>query len=351
LHPNNGVPTVSVVIPVHDGAALLPRCLESLQASTFPLECIVVDDRSSDTSASIAEAAGAVVLHARGPRGPAAARNLGAAHASGDLLVFVDADVCVRADTIGRIRLRFEMDGSLDALIGSYDDEPASAGFVSQYKNLLHHFVHQRARTEAATFWTGCGAIRREVFEAAGGFDESYTRPCIEDIELGYRLRQSGRRIVLDPSIQVKHLKRYRLGSLLRSDILDRALPWTRLILASGRLPNDLNLAPDQRAGAALVLGAAVLAPACAATGFSIAWAGLPLLGALLVNQSFFRFLARKRGWGFAAAAAPLQWACYLYSALAFAAGAALHALGWRDRRLRLKNGCADIDLDTPACP
>ena len=310
----------------------------------------MVDDRSSDDSASIAQAAGAVVLHARGPKGPAAARNLGAAHASGDLLIFVDSDVSVPARAIDRIRFRFEMDPRLDALIGSYDDEPASAGFVSQYKNLLHHFVHQHGRAEAATFWTGCGAIRREVFGAAGGFDESYTRPCIEDIELGYRLRQHGRRIVLDPSIQVKHLKHYRFRSLLRSDIFDRALPWTRLILASGRLPDDLNLKLGQRVSAALVLAAAVAAPVCATTGGNLAWAGLPLLGAVILNRRFFQFLARKRGWRFAAAAAPLQWAYYVYGTLAFAAGAALHAMGWRDRRQRLKDGCADVRPDAPPC-
>jgi len=315
------------------------------------VECIVVDDNSSDDSAALAEAAGAVVLRTLGARGPAAARNLGAAHASGDLLVFVDSDVCVRADTMARIRRRFELYPRLDALFGSYDDEPASAGFVSQYKNLLHHFVHQQGREEAATFWAGCGAIRREVFLEAGGFDESYTRPCIEDIELGYRLRQLGRRIVLDPGLQVKHLKHYQLSSLLRSDIFDRALPWTLLILGSGSLPNDLNLRLAQRASAALVLAAVVLAPACAAAGLPLAWAGLPLLGTILLNRRFFHFLARKRGWGFAAAAAPLQWAYYLYSTLAFAAVAALYGLRWRDRRRRPKDGCAEIQPDTPTCP
>jgi GT2 family glycosyltransferase len=343
--------TVSVVIPVRNGAVSLPRCLESLQASTCPLECLVVDDNSSDDSAALAEAVGVVVLRTQGGKGPAAARNLGAAHASGELLVFVDSDVCVRVDTIARIRARFEVDSRLDALFGSYDDEPASAGFVSQYKNLLHHFVHQHGRREAATFWAGCGAIRREVFADVGGFDESYTRPCIEDIELGYRLRLGGWRTVLDPAIQVKHLKHYELISLLRSDIFDRALPWTRLILASGRLPNDLNLALAQRASAALVLAAAVLVPACAATGQHLGWACLPLLGAILLNLRFYRFLARKRGWAFAACAAPLQWAYYLYGTLAFAAGGALYALDWRDRRRSLKAGCADIDPDTPPCP
>ena len=78
--------------------------------------------------------------------------------------------------TLTRIRDRFESEPDLDALIGSYDDEPAAPGFVSQYKNLLQHYVHQHGRKEATTFWSGCGAIRRELFLAIGGFDETYTQ-------------------------------------------------------------------------------------------------------------------------------------------------------------------------------
>lgn len=244
----NPVPTLSVIIPVLNGAKFLPKCLECLrQSATPPLECIVVDDGSADGSAAIAEAAGAKVLRTRGQAGPAAGRNTGVAHASGDVVVFLDADVCVRPDTLDRIRSRFENDPSIDALFGSYDDEPGDPGFASQYKNLLHHYVHQSGRREAATFWSGCGAIKRAVFQAAGGFDEWYARPSTEDVELGYRLRAAGRRIVLDPDIQVKHLKRWGLVELVRCDIVSRALPWTRLILRSSRLPNDLNLAVSQR--------------------------------------------------------------------------------------------------------
>src|SRR5690606_2357585 len=98
---------------------------------------------------------------------------------------------------------------------------PAASNILSQYKNLFHHFVHQQGRREAKTFWAGCGAIRRSVFEEVGGFSTAYGRPCIEDIELGSRLVRAGRRIVLDKSIQARHLKRWSLWSVIKSDVLD----------------------------------------------------------------------------------------------------------------------------------
>ena len=119
---------------------------------------------------------------------------------------------------------------------------------ISQYRNLLHHFVHQNGNREASTFWAGCGAIRRSVFEKIGGFDEKrFRRPSIEDIELGYRLRQSGYRILLDKRLQGTHLKGWNLYSLIRTDISCRAMPWSRLILETKKLPDDLNLKLGQR--------------------------------------------------------------------------------------------------------
>ena len=83
---------------------------------------------------------------------------------------------------------------------------------VSQYRNLLHHFVHQEGNPEASTFWAGCGAVRRAAFDAVAGYDEArFRRPSIEDIELGYRLRRAGYRIRLDRDLQCTHLKRWRL--------------------------------------------------------------------------------------------------------------------------------------------
>jgi len=123
--------------------------------------------------------------------------------------------------------------------------------------------VHQSGSRDAGTFWTGCGAIRREVFFECGKFNELYSAPAIEDIELGYRLTQAGRRIALIPEIRVKHLKRWSLRNVLKTDFFYRALPWSNLIVRSGHMPNDLNLRISQRISVALVflmilLGAAL---------------------------------------------------------------------------------------------
>jgi hypothetical protein len=204
------------------------------------------------------------------------------------VLYFIDADVLVRPDTVRQIRTAFAEDASLDALIGSYDDSPDSGDFLSQYKNLMHHFVHQRARREACTFWSGCGAIRREVFLEHGGFDESYDRPAIEDIELGYRLFQAERKMILDPEIQVKHLKKWTFWGLLKSDVLDRGIPWTELILRDRRMPNDLNLQLSQRVSVALAF--ILVALALAGTLYYGGYFLTPLFALL--------FLALGRYWG-----------------------------------------------------
>jgi GT2 family glycosyltransferase len=330
-------PTITVVVPVRNGGRLLEQCLRRLQGSRHkPLECIVVDDGSTDDSAECARRFGARVLSTSGRRGPAHARNLGARAARGDVLLFVDADVCVRRDTTARVRSAFARDRELDALIGSYDDQPSAPNFASQYKNLLHCFVHQNARRSTSTFWSGCGAIRRPVFLAHGGFDESYDRPAIEDIELGARLRRARNKVVLDPDLRVKHLKRWDVGTLIRSDVFDRALPWTELILRERHMPNDLNLELGQRATVALslafpllVLGA-FLARASGLAG-ALAVAALMALGATIaLDARFYRFLASRRGILFAIAAMPLHLLYHFYSGVAFAGGVALHLSRWQ---------------------
>ena len=94
----------------------------------------------------------------------------------------------------------------------------------------------------------GCGAVRKDIFLASGGFDAvSYPYPSLEDIELGFRLRQRGLRIVLAPEMQGTHLKVWRLGNLLYTDIFRRALPWSRLIHSRSGLPDVLNVRFGER--------------------------------------------------------------------------------------------------------
>ena len=265
--------TITVIIPAYNSGSQLTSCLQALSKSSLkPHEILVVDDSSTDDTRARAHAHGAKILHTGGRRGPGFGRNLGSAEATGDILFFIDSDVCVRNDTVERVVRNFEADADLDAVIGSYDRTPGSWNFLSQYRNLLHTYVHQHGETRASTFWSGCGAIRRDVFAAHGGFDESRNRPAIEDIELGYRLTLDGRKIMLDHELQVTHLKNWSFRSMVKTDIFDRGIPWTQLILSKRFMPNDLNLRFSQRIS---VLVAFLMA---SVTGLLIARNGMQML-------------------------------------------------------------------------
>ena len=240
---------VSVVVPAYNNVCELSQSLSALRnAADADSELIVVDDGSSQDVSSTAARWGARVLRLARNAGPATARNYGARHARGQVLFFVDADVVVPNDAIRRIQSILDCHEEIAAVFGSYDAAPAAPGLISQYRNLLHHFVHQNGKAEASTFWAGCGAVRRAAFECVGGFDEQrFPRPSIEDIELGYRLRRAGYHILLDKSLQSMHLKRWTLRSVIRTDIVYRAIPWCRLIVETGEAPDDLNVQGSQR--------------------------------------------------------------------------------------------------------
>ena len=288
------VATLTVVIPATDERVTLERVVAAIQrAEDAPEELIVVDR----------------------PRhlGPAAARNLGAGRASGDVLVFVDADVEVHDDVFDRIRDAFENDTSLAAVFGSYDDEPGADGIVSDFRNLLHHHVHQEGAGVATTFWAGLGAIRRDVFLALGGFDEQrFPTPSVEDIELGMRLHAQGGRIVLDPAIQGKHLKDWSLASMAKTDLLRRGVPWLRLLFENQPGSTALNLGWRHRigTGASLLLLAGLVRRKTRLVGSTLA-----LL--IVLDRRFYLLLLRRGGPRLVVVGVPLHIVHRLISAAA----------------------------------
>jgi GT2 family glycosyltransferase len=292
-------PTLAVVIPAHNAESTLAHCLDALARSTRPVATLtVVDDGSTDQTADLARQHGARLLHTPGgPVGGAAARNLGARQAVEDLVVFIDADVAVHPDTLERFADRFAHDPQLAAAFGSYDDQPPQRNVASLFMNLRHHWTHQHSGPDAWTFWSGCGAVRREPFDAAGGFDASMRGVSIEDIELGMRLWRGGRRIRLDPAIQCTHLKRWGFAQALRTDIFARAVPWTRLLLRHDDLPADLNLGWSARASAVLVWLAILAGVAGLLQPWAWTLAALCLLAVGLINRRFYQFILRRCGW------------------------------------------------------
>lgn len=314
--------TISIVIPVRNGGTSFSQCLSHLKRFVpQSTEIVIVVDGGMDDSAQLAQASGAAVIQLPTAGGPARARNIGASAAQNDILLFIDADVTIGADTLNQVVSTFQKHPDLAALIGSYDDTPGASNFLSQYKNLFHHYTHQTGCEQASTFWGACGAIRREVFLAIGGFDESYRYPSVEDIELGYRLKRAGYEIRLCKTVQVKHLKRWEPVSLLRAEVFYRAIPWTELLWRDRQFNNDLNLKTSSRTSLLLTYGLLIALIAGWWQGWALAIAAIFGLLLLILNQSVYRFFYQKRGGWFTLGVVFWHWLYFLYGGLAFAIG------------------------------
>ena len=226
----------------------------------------------------------------------------------------------VHSDAARRLSNGFDVE-QVVAVFGSYDSSPPARNFFSQYKNLVHHYYHNRAKDEAHTFWSGCGAVRRGAFLSCGGFDvERYQYPSIEDIELGHRMIKAGGRIRLLRDVQCTHLKVWRFWNLIHTEIFRRAIPWSRLIVTSGEgIPNDLNVGVAEQARAVLagMLFLAILAYLAGYISSSLVlFSGLVVL---VANRDIAAFFNRRGGLLFALCAVFFHQIYYLYSASAFA--------------------------------
>ncbi len=324
---------LSVIVPFHRNLDQLRQCLAAVAdaATLLPApadtELIVVADGSPVDCAETVREAGGRLLSIDGPRGPALARNRGAAHAHGDLLVFVDTDVVIHRETLLQFVRLFEAEPRVTAAFGAYDQAPADPGFFSQCRNLAHSFVHQRSRRDAQTFWAGLGAVRAAAFARLEGFDERFGRPSVEDIDLGYRMRAAGMPIVLDARIQGTHLKRWTLWSSLLSDVLDRGVPWTQLLKRYGAMHDDLNISRRYRACVVVAY----------LTVFALvgAWFWTPLLGVATLllglqwwlDLPYYRFFRRQRGLLFTLRWFPFHVLHHLSNGVSFAAGSALYGV------------------------
>jgi glycosyltransferase involved in cell wall biosynthesis len=264
---------LAAIVAATNQPPTLATCLNAIESAAEPPEEVIV----------VSEPAGL---------GPAGARNRGAARAGCELLVFVDSDVVVHPDVFVRIRQAFVNNPDVAAVFGAYDDDPAEPDLVSGFRNLLHHHVHTQGAGPAPTFWAGLGAIRARVFEEVGGFDEGrYPSASIEDIELGARLHARGYSVRLDPMIQGKHLKRWTLSSMIRTDFRDRGIPWAELVLAREAHRGTLNLGARHRLSA---LTSVSLLVSLGLRRYRTAAASAVAFTAL--NRDFYLLVARRRG-------------------------------------------------------
>ena len=324
-------PYISAIIPVYNGSRHITECLNALGDSLYrSFEIIVADDASTDNTVEICRGFGVSVRELEGQSGPGAATNKGAKSAAGEILLFIDSDIVVTEYTLGQFADRFTENPDISAVFGSYDDRPAAPDFISQYRNLLHHFVHQRSLNDAKTFWAGCGAVRRDVFFELGGFDRNrFPTPSIEDIEFGYRMTQKDHRIMLDKSIQVKHLKGWDWRSVVKTDIFSRAVPWSKLIIETGLIPEDMNLRISDRvssvlSGLMLVCVLIIILGLLGVynrekLGIVAYFTGAIIAALLILNRDLYGFFLKKRGIKFTLLAIPMHFFYYIYCGASFA--------------------------------
>ncbi len=205
---------LSVVIPAYNAGDRLFRLLASLRKSKYKnFEVIIGDDGSREPVSSClrkqtprrATFFQLTVFRLPVNRGPAAARNLAAKKARGQVLVFLDSDVEVYPDTLGNIAKKFVADPDLTALTGVWDKEQKSQDFFPQFKAIRDwsYWTNERDRDGYYyLFSTRIAAIKKEVFVRLGGFNPDFRQ--MEDVEITYRIARRYA-IIFAPEVRVHH--------------------------------------------------------------------------------------------------------------------------------------------------
>lgn len=196
---------VSYIVPVYNGERYLAQCIESILGQIVPpVEIIVVDDGSTDGSAQVAAGFGDRVSYVRQPRaGQSAARNLGVRLAAGDFLAFLDSDDLIHPTKLAMQLERFAARPTLelcDAYVRNFwspEIPETERGLHARQK-----FTHsEQPRGHSIDTWL----LRRELFEAVGGFNEQM--PLGEDTDWYERVKESGARIeTLDEILAFRRL-------------------------------------------------------------------------------------------------------------------------------------------------
>lgn len=336
--------SISIVIPNHNGAATIGKCLAAALASDHPrFEIVVVDDGSTDGSTAIIETFPVKLVRTAARGGVSRARNAGAAASSGELLFFIDADCLLAPDALSIASASYGARADR-VLGGTYTLRPYDADFFSGFQSVfVHHFETKRARPDYVA--AHAMVIDAGLFRRSGGFVEgSYIgfAASVEDVELSHRLRQAGAELVMEPRLQVQHIFRFSLLRSLRN-AFRKARFWTTYSLAQRDLLADSGTA-SRELKVNVVAGAlqALLAGSCLAVGS--AWPLVPavaLLGANLhVNRRLVSAWYAARGTWFAALA--LLYYTTLYAAAVGIGGAAGFAKWlWAIRLLGRYRSCA----------
>ncbi|MEU6075731.1 glycosyltransferase [Micromonospora sp. NPDC047074] len=311
---------VSVVVPNFNKERTLHECLSAVYAQTPPpAEVIVVDDASTDRSRRIAAGFPCTVLAFPVNRGVSAARNAGAARATGDVLFFVDSDIALAPGALAAAVRTLDAHPDCGVVQGIYDLRPLhDDGPVEAYKTLFEHFWRRRSTGVTATTMFALTAVPRAVFDLVGGFDERLRDA--EDVEFGTRLPQRYEIRVSDEMVG-RHDDVDRLRPYL-SELFRRAMTYADAVVvtrwerpaagadAAGRTPHRIDL------GSVVGMAASGLAVGTGPLALVSPWLALAPVGLVaafvVADRELLAFALRHRGPRFLLYAAWLRWLTHL---------------------------------------
>jgi len=229
---------ISIVIPTYNSSRFIPNLLESiLKQAVDNLEVIIVDDCSKDDTVELASRYPVKVIQMEKNGGPARARNRGVREAEGDIIFFLDSDVIVLDGTVREVKEYFEKNPSANCVIGVCATEPLNRGFVPTYMAMFEYIHLVSAKDgKVSVFAPRCGAIKKELFQRVGGYDESYKGADVEDFELARRINREDS-IFLDPKMLVRHQFVNNFEEAARN-YFKRAVMWIHLFMKDRQMDN-----------------------------------------------------------------------------------------------------------------
>jgi len=178
----------SLVVPCYNDREALEFLLKSYNPPGDNFEMIVVDDCSTDSTAEMVKSYPVRYVRMEKNSGPAAARNRGVREAKGDVIIFCDSDIELGKDALPSIKKYFEKENA-KSLLACGLLPPPNEGFFPLFKHYLElSWLKNNPVENTEHFSARLGAITKDLFLEAGGFDETIDSASVEDFEFGHRL-------------------------------------------------------------------------------------------------------------------------------------------------------------------
>ncbi|MGD0336725.1 MAG: glycosyltransferase family 2 protein [Candidatus Omnitrophota bacterium] len=292
------MPSLSVIVPTYNSSRTIEKCLKAIKQSGFlDYELIVVDCASQDVTASISKKYANKTIELHENTGRRRARKIGIDASSGSIIVNVDSDVLIKADTLAMIAAYFSRHRQIDALTGLLSKEHPNPGFFSQYKNLYMHYIFKKLPERVSFLYGSIYALRRSAIEAPGTDIK-----IADDTALGQKLALSGKQIAFLNDLEVIHLKKYDLAAFIKNDF-QIPFEWARIFLTYkgwkqlGRQGTGYAHSPKGQIASVLLAPVISLLLVGSLFGYNLIPSAIALtLIWSLLNFRFLAFLTKERG-------------------------------------------------------